>query len=1386
MKRLSIFGRNRGYSEDGSLNDEAVSSWAKGGAPPDSADFQAESAGGYPTSGGEAGHGAGELDVRRGSVADDGWRKDGRSENGGHSHHHHHHHHHDRGDGASSEGRHHHHHHDRGDGASSEGRRHSHHHHHHHRDHDRSDASSDGRSEGRRRKSASRSRRSEPSLPAIDEPGPGDYPGEMNGQEVGGLHHEEKRRHHHRGRRRHADEAVDAVPFAEGGFFAQDPQQQPGGAAMPSSGMDMHYGGPMPGCGAACGAAHQFPGAGYPSLPAHAMNGMGMGPVPGTPDTLSPVHDPCRAGYMLGGNHQGCPGFMDLGAGHCAAAAACGGSGVVPLQGCGAGQGCPPQCLGAGCHQPCAQGHSSIISFGPVPSSPNSVSQGYAPGGHCGGCCPGFMDLGAGYAASCGSNTPAPVAGAFDYGAAGGLPPRNLPPETLQAPGSWMSNAPAAAAGGGPPATNNTLAGVDLGWAFPRPRQGAVTHRVQQQTSSASRTLGGCSSLDARDWVRGAQAHSSKAAPPPVDLTWARPAAARPALWNGSSPPPLAGAAARPAAGAASVQRGVPDLDWAKPANGKHRHQHQLPDEAYARPSSHHPHLVQSPNPSERFEDPMISVRNSAAVRLASTDTAEDRMRKTGVDEELVKRLVHEIKEDLRKELQELHETVRGHGRSVSHDDLRKEIRDLQETVLGSGVLSHGKRSAVLPMSSKTTWGEPPGSPARRGRQAALNSSDITLAHTDSYGSLQQDMMMGDGFGGLGQAGGGQMQQQQPPPSAWLIERHSMEHYDDVFLEVDRNGNGFIDGSEARMVLDRTGLPEEVLASIWRLSDVDQDGRLSHPEFVCAMHLAQVVKRGFELPAELPHELYAAASAQENGVHRVRDSRAAEAIPGPPSPPSPPAGPESSAVRTRPNSPIQGSAAPRGMPAAAASNAASSPWSLSAAEVAAFVQSFHSFDHNGFNSVGPQEGREHFEGFGLPVHELIQVWRMADLDKDGRLAVAEFVCAMALLTRRQAGLLLPDELPAELLAQVQRDIIAVGGGCVPISQPLQPQPLQASAQLAAVQQVAPPSLLQQQQQQQQHPSQAQASMSPACAEYFGHMPEDWRHGGFESIWSLSHQEISRYRSVFYREADVENKGYADPMATKELFEHSGLDTDTLRTVYQRSDLDADGFLSLPEFICAMALVARVVHGESIPYQVPMELLSTLPPPPPPTPPMAPRTVVIPAATMGSFDGQEDVMAAAMPSQPALELPAAQGSFEESPANGWRPPTFLANPEAAAQEQVVAAVATWAPSPEELDMYRAVYEGLGQQPSGADQACLLERSGLAHEELGRLWAMADQDGDGVLAPWEFVSAMALISGRRRGQALPEALPHELQLLGMAAASSSPSPAQSLPAGAWPSS
>lgn len=90
----------------------------------------------------------------------------------------------------------------------------------------------------------------------------------------------------------------------------------------------------------------------------------------------------------------------------------------------------------------------------------------------------------------------------------------------------------------------------------------------------------------------------------------------------------------------------------------------------------------------------------------------------------------------------------------------------------------------------------------------------------------------------------------------WLITPQEKVHFDSIFETVDTAKAGVITGDQAVAFFMKAQLPEEVLAQIWDLADIDADGQLTREEFAVAMYLVRIQRGGKDpLPQVLPPAL---------------------------------------------------------------------------------------------------------------------------------------------------------------------------------------------------------------------------------------------------------------------------------------------------------------------------------------------------------------------------------------------------------------------------------------------------------------------------------------------------------------------------------------------------
>lgn len=185
---------------------------------------------------------------------------------------------------------------------------------------------------------------------------------------------------------------------------------------------------------------------------------------------------------------------------------------------------------------------------------------------------------------------------------------------------------------------------------------------------------------------------------------------------------------------------------------------------------------------------------------------------------------------------------------------------EMTEFVIAMHLLASYKSGAMRGVPSSL----PPGllDAAARRAPVRMNSVRPPSAAGQSIAALPQQLTGGQ-YGNMRpqspmtSARNGTLLKEQYTGEQWLITPADKQKFDQVFNEQDRAGQGFITGEQAVQFFGNARLPEEVLASIWDLADVNSDGVLNRDEFAVAMYLIRqqrsspVDQRG-NLPQTLP------------------------------------------------------------------------------------------------------------------------------------------------------------------------------------------------------------------------------------------------------------------------------------------------------------------------------------------------------------------------------------------------------------------------------------------------------------------------------------------------------------------------------------------------------
>ncbi|GFS57212.1 epidermal growth factor receptor substrate 15-like 1 [Trichonephila clavipes] len=91
--------------------------------------------------------------------------------------------------------------------------------------------------------------------------------------------------------------------------------------------------------------------------------------------------------------------------------------------------------------------------------------------------------------------------------------------------------------------------------------------------------------------------------------------------------------------------------------------------------------------------------------------------------------------------------------------------------------------------------------------------------------------------------------------SQWIVNAVDKAKFDEMFHTLDTDKDGFVTGLDVKDTFLKSGLPQTVLAHIWNLCDIKQNGKLNSEQFALAMYLVQQKIQGIEVPATLYSEM---------------------------------------------------------------------------------------------------------------------------------------------------------------------------------------------------------------------------------------------------------------------------------------------------------------------------------------------------------------------------------------------------------------------------------------------------------------------------------------------------------------------------------------------------
>lgn len=206
--------------------------------------------------------------------------------------------------------------------------------------------------------------------------------------------------------------------------------------------------------------------------------------------------------------------------------------------------------------------------------------------------------------------------------------------------------------------------------------------------------------------------------------------------------------------------------------------------------------------------------------------------------------------------------------------------------------------------------------------------------------------------------------------------------------------NGVLPGEQAKNIFLKARLPISVLEQIWNLVDQNENGQLTRPQFIVAMHLIQCFmnKSLGVLPAVLSDQLWKVAEGTSgtpnSGVGGI---------------------PVSGRVSL---SPVQAQTSGSATPSATTNL---NTWIMSSQQKKQYGAIFDTLDTKKDSFISSSTVANFLMTSKLPNQVLANIWELANLDQSDNFNKQEFSIAMYLVQKKLAGYELPDDTPAELI-----------------------------------------------------------------------------------------------------------------------------------------------------------------------------------------------------------------------------------------------------------------------------------------------------------------------------------------------------------------------------------
>lgn len=233
----------------------------------------------------------------------------------------------------------------------------------------------------------------------------------------------------------------------------------------------------------------------------------------------------------------------------------------------------------------------------------------------------------------------------------------------------------------------------------------------------------------------------------------------------------------------------------------------------------------------------------------------------------------------------------------------------------------------------------------------------------------------------------------------WSVPFPDRARHQATFQTIDVGHTGFITGLQARNVLSASGLPQQSLAHIWNLADIDKDGRLSLEEFTLSCFLIEMARAGRPLPPALTPDLvppsYRKPTPGSSRTGSISEGPLTDQIGG---------------IPPRPVPPVAGTP--------------TSDWAVPPQTRMMYLQMFQQYDTARVGFISGMQARPILSASGLPQDILAKIWALSDVTQSGKLNPEEFVLALYFIEQAKTGRPLPPTLPPSLLPPSRKGSVA--------------------------------------------------------------------------------------------------------------------------------------------------------------------------------------------------------------------------------------------------------------------------------------------------------------------------------------------------------------------------